>query len=230
MLDISGDFSFEKSKAYAEKLDVKYPFLTCSVIGRSCSGRGVFAFSAGSVTNSVVITATAEKPDAQTSLVLYKYIDSVCESVFTGREISGVNFASLIKKFGITVIPCLNPDTSEKGNILSDFSDESSPEMRAFSSLCHRRHYRSCLTLRNGRDSVFCKRKELSLPTSQMMAKILSSSCLCPACESEMPPCPSRWFIDLFSKPAFLMNVRRASEAELLYKRLEESLVLMSVM
>lgn len=281
MLEISETFSFEDTKLYAEKLETKYPFLSCTIIGRSHCGRGIFSYSLGRSSDSVLIVGATGGKSAETALVLYRFIDRVCESVSTGSEISGISFSGLIKKYGITIIPCLNPDSAQlyaglekipfgeekdRGkwdanafgvdinlNFDSDWRKEkmlsleknilfacaggfpgnmkeSEPETRAFTALCRRRNFRSCLTLQSSEGGLYYRRGDKSPVSSSLMAKILASSCGCGVSESEMPPCPSRWFIDEFSKPAFLLGVPGEDNENHLSAGLEETLVLMSVM
>ena len=232
MLDISGTMCYDKSRYFAEKLDTAYPFLTCLVIGRSFSGKAVFSFSVGNKNNSVIITGTKS---AQTSLILYKFTENVCESELFGKELSGVDFSALVRKFGITVVPCLNPDFDE--TVLGNYgapesgynSKESETPTRAFVSLCRRHNFRSCLTLGSGANSIYYRR-EHSPVSSLMMAKILASPGFFGVSEKEMPPCPSRWFADEFLKPSFLIETTEEKDTLSLYKKLEETLVLMSVM
>lgn len=289
MLDISETFDFEKSRLYAEKLDVKYPFLTCTVIGRAYSGRGIFAFSFGNSSNAVVITGGTAGKYSQTSIILYRFINRVCRSILLGKELSGVNFSALTEKYGITVIPCLNPDSAEiavrgirgagrlsdtvkkmpcgdysewkangagvdinlnfdtdwrmlkikslENNVLFSSGEgfpgemkESEPETRAFSSYCRMKGFRSCLTLSEGNNLVYYSKKNKSPVSSAMMAKILASSCFCHASDAEIPPSPSAWFVSEFSKPGFLLEAQRGETSAEAYERLEEALVLMSVM
>lgn len=279
MLEISETFSFRSSRLYAEKLDSKYPFLTCTVIGRTHHSRGIFAYSLGSPQNAVVFVGAAGGKSRRTSLILYRFLDKICRSVTTGTEISGINFSTLIKKFGITVIPCLSPDSVEiaggfekppfpsscdewnanaagvdidlnfdsdwrKEKMLSlesgvmfaapsgypGYLKESEPETRAFTSLCRRRNFRSCLTLSAGESSVFYRLGDRTPASSAMMAKILASSCCFPVKSEEMPPCPSRWFIGAFEKPGFLLRSDVSESSSVMMSQLEEALVLMSVM
>lgn len=235
MLEISNTFSFEKYRLYAEKLDTKYPFLTCTVIGRAVSGRPIFAFSLGNRGDSVVITATADGKSNQTCLALCRFLDRICESVMLGGEVSSIRFSSLIKKYGITVIPCLNVDNISPTDAVASFNSflhidsENTPEERAFISLCRKRHFRSCLTLRNADEDGIFYLCENCNPSSAMMAKILASSC-CRLSENEMPVCPSRRFAKEFSLPAFLIEAESCENFETLFDKLEEALVLMSVM
>lgn len=229
MLDINNSFSFEKSKLFAEKLDIRYPFLDCLIIGRTSHGRGIFSFSVGSKTNSVLITGGYERPDFQTSPVLYKFIDSVCQSIDTEAKLSGIDFSALVRKFGITVIPSLCPDClCDKDELRFDCFGET--EKRTFLSFCKRHHFRSCLTLKSGSGKIYYSSKSSSPAPSSLMAKILSSSCLYPVSEEEMRHSPSKLFSDAFSKPAFLIEARKGRDNEDLYKKLEETLVLMSLM
>lgn len=261
-------FSFAKSKIYAEKLERKYPFLSCTIIGRSYSGRGIFSFSVGNIKNSVVITGGTGAGSGQTSLALYRFIERICDSVYLGSEISGIDFSSLTRKFGVTIIPCLSPDSCEaefnlsgtnsagvdinlnfdsdwhKEKILSleknilfagekgypGISSESEPETRAFVSLCRRRCFRSCLSIINDDDKIYYVRSDKTHISSPMMAKILASSFQCEVMEEEMPPSPSRWFCDAFSKPSFLLMSKPCENSKALYEKLEEALVLTCVM
>lgn len=113
MLDFDSGFDFDISRVFAEKLETRYPFLSCEVIGRSYTGRGIFAFSIGNKLNQVLYVGGTHGCEYLTSMVLYKFIDTVCEKILFDEPLWSVNFSALTNKFGMAFIPCLNPDGTE---------------------------------------------------------------------------------------------------------------------
>lgn len=113
MLDFSGGFNYDISKLFVERLTQKYDFLRCSVIGRTYTGRGIFSLSLGNELNCALIVGGVHGCEWLTCLVIYKYIAVLCEAAQKEGFVSSIKIAPLLNKFGVTFVPCLNPDGTE---------------------------------------------------------------------------------------------------------------------
>ncbi|MDD6021435.1 MAG: M14 family zinc carboxypeptidase [Acutalibacteraceae bacterium] len=113
MLDFSGGFNYDISRLFVEKLTEKYDFLRSGVIGRTYTGRGIFSLSLGNELNSTLIIGGVHGCEWLTCLVIYKYIETLCRSVAEDGFVSSVRISALMNKFGVTFVPCLNPDGTE---------------------------------------------------------------------------------------------------------------------
>ncbi len=113
MLDFSCGFNYDISKLFVEKLTQKYDFLRCSVIGRTYTGRGIFSLSLGNELNCALIVGGVHGCEWLTCLVIYKYISALCDAVQSDGFVSSIKISSLLDKFGVTFVPCLNPDGTE---------------------------------------------------------------------------------------------------------------------
>lgn len=222
MLEISENFDFSISRLYAEKLERKYPFLQCTVIGRSESGHGIFAFSLGKNENRALILSG--EPSCACA-ALYRFIDKICESVLLSRELSGIDYSLLIKKFGLTVIPCLHPDSESRFGAPYEKSEE-----RALISYCRRHGFRSCLEIKSGETDRILFRADVTPKQSPMMAKILASASPCPLSEERVKEGISSWFCGEFSRPSFILEENEDKNPEAFYLKAEEALVLFTVM
>lgn len=113
MLDFSGGFNYGISRLFIESLTEKYGFLHASVIGRTYTGRAIFSLSLGNELNSTLFVGGIHGCDKLTSLVIYKYILTLCRAIESDGLVSAIRISSLMNKFGATFIPCLNPDGTE---------------------------------------------------------------------------------------------------------------------
>lgn len=113
MLDFSGGFNYDISRLFVEELTKKYSFLRPAVIGRTYTGRGIFSVSLGNELNCVLIVGGVHGCEWLTCLVIYKYILTLCEAIEKDEQVSSIKISSLMNKFGVTFVPCLNPDGTE---------------------------------------------------------------------------------------------------------------------
>ncbi len=102
--------TYENVRAMIYRLNRKYPFVNCRVIGRSLAGRAVFALSVDCPREPVLIVGGVHGSEWLTTLAALTFFENVCESVCTRTELNGVCFNNLLKYRGLVVVPCLNPD------------------------------------------------------------------------------------------------------------------------
>ena len=91
----------------------RYHFLKRGVIGQSRCGREIEAFALGSEEESVLYCGAFHGMEWITSLLLYKYLDCVCAAADRGGCVSQIKLTRFLKRRGLVVIPCVNPDGVE---------------------------------------------------------------------------------------------------------------------
>ncbi len=106
-------FDYEKSKSMTEKLSREYPFLCTQVVGRTCLGRGIIAFSLGSNKNRVLLAGGFHGSEWLTSLVLFRFIERLCKSIEEKEPLCSVDISRAFGELGVMIIPCVNPDGAE---------------------------------------------------------------------------------------------------------------------
>lgn len=106
-------FDYNTNKQLIEALIKEYPFLKVDICSRTVLGRGIFSFSVGSFSNSVIIAGGFEGSDEISPLLLYMFIEDICRSIKTKSDFCSVNIRRALSQLGITVIPSVNPDGRE---------------------------------------------------------------------------------------------------------------------
>ena len=91
----------------------KFPFLRCESIGTSRCGRSIEAFSLGCEDEQVLFCGAFHGMEWLTSLLLFKYLETVCECTVSGENIRDINIDRFLERRGLMVIPCVNPDGVE---------------------------------------------------------------------------------------------------------------------
>lgn len=113
MLDFYGGFNYDVSRLFVDMLTQKYDFLHATVIGRTYTGRGIFSLSLGNELNSTLFVGGIHANEYITCLVLYKYLLKLCDAIENDGIVSSIRISTLMNKFGVTVVPCLDPDGTE---------------------------------------------------------------------------------------------------------------------
>lgn len=96
-----------------DSLKKNYPFLVCHSVGKSICGRDIMAYSIGNYKNIVLFAGGFRGQDCMLCLLLYRYLEKLCEAVKNKSKLAGVNIYSSLVSKGVTVIPCINPDAIE---------------------------------------------------------------------------------------------------------------------
>ncbi len=110
---------------------------------------------------------------------------------------------------------------------------ESEAETKSLTRLCRIINFRQCLELSIGDNDIFFKSKEGEPASSQMMAKILSSSCSFPVNSENdiLSPGIMDWFIKEFHRPAFRLGIKGVEQQLYsIYSQLEEALTVFSLL
>lgn len=111
--NISVPFDYEQSKKTVEVLARKFPFLSVDVIGRTCLGRAIFAFTVGNKGNRVLLAGGFHGSEWLTCLALFRFIERLCRAIETKSQLCSVDVSRAFSELGAVIIPCVNPDGVE---------------------------------------------------------------------------------------------------------------------
>ena len=92
---------------------LKYPFLTRETIGESLCSRPVDLLTIGNRSRCVLFAAAFHGMEWITSLIMLKFLDTLCSAVKDSEMLCGISPAALLNRRGLAVIPCVNPDGVE---------------------------------------------------------------------------------------------------------------------
>ena len=92
---------------------LKYPFLTRETIGESLCARPLDLLSVGNRRSSVLFAAAFHGMEWITSLIMLKFLDTLCSAVKGSSMLYGISPSALLNRRGFAVIPCVNPDGVE---------------------------------------------------------------------------------------------------------------------
>lgn len=106
-------FDYEKNKKLVEELTKRYSFLVPDVIGRSSTGKAIFALSLGNKKNRVLLAGAFHGCEWLTALVLFRFCERLCQSLDRKSELCSVNISRAFFQLGVMLVPCVNPDGVE---------------------------------------------------------------------------------------------------------------------
>ena len=95
------------------KLLLDYGFLSRDTIGESRCSRPIDLLCIGKRQKQVLFTGAFHGMEWITSLILLKFLDELCFSVMTGKNMCGVGVGAMLNQRGLAVVPCVNPDGVE---------------------------------------------------------------------------------------------------------------------
>lgn len=95
------------------KLQQKYDFIKCEVIGKSLCGRKIKGLQIGNEERMVLFTCAFHGMEWLTSLVVLRFLDTLSGLIYNREDICGINIFKCLEDRGLYVIPCVNPDGVE---------------------------------------------------------------------------------------------------------------------
>ena len=102
---------YEVIRSMIYQIKRSYPFVSCHVCGRSLAGRAIFVLSIGPVKKSSLFVAGVHGQEWLTSLILLRFFENICRSIACKEPMCGINICDITN--GISIIPCLNPDSAQ---------------------------------------------------------------------------------------------------------------------
>lgn len=105
--------SVEEIFEIISNLQKKYDFIKSEVIGESLCGRKIKGLKIGNEENMVLFACTFHGMEWLTSLVVLKFLDTICSYAYNKECICGINVFNCLESRGLYVVPCVNPDGVE---------------------------------------------------------------------------------------------------------------------
>ncbi len=109
----AANFDFAESERIKGELKKKFPFIVIHSIGKSVCGRDITAYSMGNYKEKVLFAGGFHAQEWLTSLVVLRFVETVCNAVAENKKLSGVDISKALLHKGITFVPCVNPDGVE---------------------------------------------------------------------------------------------------------------------
>ena len=97
----------------ARKLQRKYDFLKYEVIGKSLCKREIIGLKIGNTEKMLLFACAFHGMEWMTSLIILNFLDVLCGYIHNDGRMFGINVNECIKKRGLYVVPCVNPDGIE---------------------------------------------------------------------------------------------------------------------
>lgn len=110
LLDENIKFTYNVRQSNINNLLKKYNFLKHGIIGKSLCGKNIDFLDIGNSDEKILWVAAHHGIEWLTSVLVFKFLNYVCEKVNSNEKIHGVDLSKQFQKTGLTIIPCLNPD------------------------------------------------------------------------------------------------------------------------
>lgn len=111
---IKGNFFDETNrKKLLTALKEKYPFIKCGILGKSLCRRDIDYIRIGKAHEQVLFVGGFHGMEWLTSLLLLIFCEKLCQTISRGENLADVNMYSFLKKRGLFITPCINPDGTE---------------------------------------------------------------------------------------------------------------------
>ena len=91
-------------------LCARYPFITCSSIGRSVMGRPLWRLSMGTGENRVAYSAAYHANESITTPILLKFAEELAAAYASGGAIFAQSAAELLDYARLSLVPLIDPD------------------------------------------------------------------------------------------------------------------------
>lgn len=90
-----------------------HPSVSRRVIGKSLCGRSIDLLQLGAGDDPVLLCGAFHGMEWLTSLLLLRFTSQMAAALETGSLISDIKLGDFLRRRGVTVIPCVNPDGVE---------------------------------------------------------------------------------------------------------------------
>lgn len=99
--------------AFYQSVADEFPFVKKEVIGTSLVGREIASFTVGNLDKRVIIAAAFHGSEWLTANIALHFLWDLCCCIKNSEPIGGLHLGSRLKKRGISIVPCVNPDGVE---------------------------------------------------------------------------------------------------------------------
>lgn len=103
----------ENRNMQISELQESYNFLKVTTLAHSRCGRRITALSIGNEAEQVLLCGGVHGMEYITTMLLMRYAETLLNSLQRGTEICDIRMSRFLKRRGLIIIPCLNPDGTE---------------------------------------------------------------------------------------------------------------------
>ena len=107
------DYSYSEICKIIGELKRECDFLKTNVIGKSVLGRDIHALKIGTGNENVLFAAAFHGSERITALIMFKFINEVCEAIKNEKNVKGFSVKEIFKNTSLYVVPAVNPDGCE---------------------------------------------------------------------------------------------------------------------
>lgn len=106
----SKEYDHLERKKLIKRLVGEYKFIKPNVIGKSCSGKEIFALKIGAGESYSLIAAGIHGSERITSTVCLMFVEALCRAIKNNGMLAGMNVRRAMRGRGVIFVPCVNPD------------------------------------------------------------------------------------------------------------------------
>ena len=130
---VAKEYDYYERKRVINTLCEKYKFLKHSIIGKSCSGKGIDILKIGSGENYAILVAGVHGSERITSTLLLMFVEELCCAIKRGTYMGEIDVFKALRGRGVIFLPCLNPDGCDISLLGKKACGENAPKIE---SLC----------------------------------------------------------------------------------------------
>ena len=91
----------------------EHPTVQRGMLAQSLCGRSVEYLEIGNQQNPVLLTGTYHGMEWITFLLLLRFAERLCTALETGKQVAEIDVGSFLRRRGVVIVPCVNPDGVE---------------------------------------------------------------------------------------------------------------------
>lgn len=111
-------------QTFKKRITENYSFVNSEVIGYTHCNREINAYTIGSDSQEVLYIGCVHGMEYITSRLLMRYFMRLCEHYKCCKNLNGYAVRNFLRKRGLTVVPCLNPDGASISRIGANSAGE----------------------------------------------------------------------------------------------------------
>ena len=107
------NYDYITLRRHIDTLCENYPAVRSFKIGKSCTGKDIFALKIGRASEYALLAAAFHGSEHITTNILLYFTEELCRAIKQGGEIAGINAIKALIGRGIIIVPMVNPDGCE---------------------------------------------------------------------------------------------------------------------
>lgn len=109
----SRDYTYTELVSSMRKICSRYEFIKTDIIGKSCAGRNIYAYTMGDVPQASLFAAAFHGSEHITANILLMFMEELAGAFFTNSAVAGINARLGLSDRSVIFVPLVNPDGCE---------------------------------------------------------------------------------------------------------------------